>query len=58
MQSFETKTITMPSGAVREVRANKEDYTKAERQAIAKIRKVYPRMSIHRAYLTSLRAGK
>jgi hypothetical protein len=49
--AFETKIIEMPSGAKREVRADINDYTPAERREIRKIRKVYPRMSIRRAHL-------
>jgi len=42
------RKIEMPSGAIREV-PEKGQYTKAERAAIARVRRVYPGMAISRA---------
>ena len=48
--TLKTKLVEMPSGEMREVRANPNAYTTAEKREIAKIRKVYPGMSRSRAH--------
>lgn len=48
--ALKTKLVEMPSGKMREVRANPHAYTAAEKREIAKIRKVYPGMSRARAH--------
>ena len=48
--ALKTKLVEMPSGKMREVRANPHAYTAAEKREIAKIRKVYPGMSRSRAH--------
>ena len=53
--ALKTKLVEMPSGEMREVRANPNAYTREERREIAKIRKVYPGMSNARAHAIASR---